>query len=1115
MYNIFSLPNDFLDRDYTDEEKEKFNHAIGEAIAGRSVLAEELSDLTNQQKKKVDSWDWQDRTVKREHDRVFGQGNDRIVIPLDRSNEERIHSYNIKSLHRGWNGGDHYQSFRDSLNTMLSHHGYEIHDYVKGLAVKHEDKTNWSNSHDDNGNPTRPLRTVKIGKLLGSLKVGKYGSPPTPEDDPSTISNMGERATGVMSKGKRLPDGSREAPKNMNVNDAFNSDPIRAAQGDHVMVVTRNKYDVAGMSTNQGWSSCMNMVDGCNRRFLQHDIQNGTLTAYLAHKNFDEKGVRPIARVNAKRFDSDDGQHTTFVPESSHYGTAHSTFKNAVKEFFDKNYPLQNKDYTKHQSLYNDDGKSSIFKRDYSTLDYKDAKEAIHNLAAQHVRAADGVWENQKPHDDDDVYDRYDQHIRDGITSVDKKLRQMKPEHALGIGLNALTGHEEDFGRSRYGRRQSIWDIDKGDHNSTHIIGDAFGQMEHRKMLGAVSDDHITDLLHKAHDSIALNSNYEEMKASKEFHGNLIDEANSRINRDSTGEGRSSDKIRTTLHDLVHQEPEYYKHLEDETGTEVFHEHPVYSTTNPRRIEKHLYDSSLAGMNNVPKLDDMSDKDISRISEHVGKHADKKLANEFHTQQYHDIDHDAFVKGLNQNPNGERLQHHFIGRFYQDDHEIEAPDGNPYITKKKVEVSSPSHPNYFSTDRVPDASTPKHAFRDRHYAIKAVGVQPTDTKVIQDGTMFHAIARNSVHDSVLDHLANRQDVPETVRQAAKTRLADPRRVEERAGIVGDHIRENFREWIEDEFYSTINTTTHMEKNMAIDIKSIVEDRVDEKLLNHIEEGAVGNALDYLASSAQDSLQRKFLTHLSTHLKGLLDPDYKFYKGPKKEVEKKEGTNVGSESIRESEGSTQKIEAWHGTTAKFDEFKPNSYFTAHQDHAEQYARNQADAGKGDPRIYKVTLHLKNPKVVDQNYIEWAGYDENEVKKHRDAGYDAIMNDSKSEIVAFDPFSVEVHHGRPITHLRESAPAAYETALRKTVDAVRASQGNPKTFFDLFGSVWDEVYHSQHTDPDSEDENYEDHGQRIKYATDTGEVSEAKKGKKKKPVEAPQGTQILINPDKSEI
>jgi len=210
----------------------------------------------------------------------------------------------------------------------LNQNGYEVSDYRAGLA---KDKYG---------------RDVKIGKVLGK--------------------------TGA-------------SPQLMNT---FNNDPKRAASkanasGLHI-VISRHPHDVAGMSTNQGWKSCMTMGKtgqiaskyfvsddkdkehelnnvGSYSHYLKPDVEQGTHVAYLAHAN-DPDAKRPLARIALKPFEPEDKTKPVILrPENKTYGTTDDAFGDAVRKWSEKNFPVdKNTIYEKNKKLYNDDYKKYI-----------------------------------------------------------------------------------------------------------------------------------------------------------------------------------------------------------------------------------------------------------------------------------------------------------------------------------------------------------------------------------------------------------------------------------------------------------------------------------------------------------------------------------------------------------------------------------------------------------------------------------------------------------------------------------------------------------------------------------------------------------------------------------
>jgi hypothetical protein len=161
-----------------------------------------------------------------------------------------------------------------AVDTAVKDQGYHITDYVGGYAKS------------DDG-----ARTKKIGKII---------------TDPV-----------IMQK--------------------FSNDPARANSNkntaDMLVCISRHPYDIAGMSTDRGWTSCMDMVDGDNIDYIMSDVEGGTLIAYLI--NADDKNITsPIARLLIKPFilNSKDASPDDYilVAEQRVYGTNAPGFKETV-----------------------------------------------------------------------------------------------------------------------------------------------------------------------------------------------------------------------------------------------------------------------------------------------------------------------------------------------------------------------------------------------------------------------------------------------------------------------------------------------------------------------------------------------------------------------------------------------------------------------------------------------------------------------------------------------------------------------------------------------------------------------------------------------------------------
>jgi hypothetical protein len=163
------------------------------------------------------------------------------------------------------------------IQKVLSDLGYEIENYAAGLCKKKGGK-----------NP------VRIGKILQ----------------------------------KGMPDILKE----------FINDPIRNAskKNDLMVVISRHPYDIAGMSTDRGWTSCMDMdrekshdSDANMCGYLPAEIKEGSLVAYLIAK--DDKNINaPIARITLKPYINQEDPTKKILVPGKIYGTGNIRFRRTV-----------------------------------------------------------------------------------------------------------------------------------------------------------------------------------------------------------------------------------------------------------------------------------------------------------------------------------------------------------------------------------------------------------------------------------------------------------------------------------------------------------------------------------------------------------------------------------------------------------------------------------------------------------------------------------------------------------------------------------------------------------------------------------------------------------------
>lgn len=170
---------------------------------------------------------------------------------------------------------------------------------------------------------------------------------------------------GIDSHGRRVKLG--RALDSEVLRQRFANDPIRQAskKGEFACVISRHPYDIAGMSADRGWTSCMSIPTshpgtvlknnrrlrnypdtnkpipresivnhgGSNARYLKPMINAGTLIAYWIRRT-DENINHPSARILLKVYK--DGTGAIMLRPSDMYGTAPKQFSATVAEWCDK-----------------------------------------------------------------------------------------------------------------------------------------------------------------------------------------------------------------------------------------------------------------------------------------------------------------------------------------------------------------------------------------------------------------------------------------------------------------------------------------------------------------------------------------------------------------------------------------------------------------------------------------------------------------------------------------------------------------------------------------------------------------------------------------------------------
>src|SRR5574343_289281 len=207
----------------------------------------------------------------------------------------------------------------------------------------------------------------------------------------------------------------------------YNEDPDRAVSNSnkYLICISKHPYDIAGMSTDRGWTSCMNLVGGVYRQKVGVLIEAGGLVAYLI-KDDDLNIEHPLGRVSIYTLNSiEDEDDVAWAEGRVCYGSILSqnsikeNFLNIISEWIKENL-LKDKDgfYKRNTDQYNEISKGTLKLGDkgknyngiivdgiflsedtYGFYHNEDMKESYENMYDQIVGEIEAI--NTKVCDDD------------------------------------------------------------------------------------------------------------------------------------------------------------------------------------------------------------------------------------------------------------------------------------------------------------------------------------------------------------------------------------------------------------------------------------------------------------------------------------------------------------------------------------------------------------------------------------------------------------------------------------------------------------------------------------------------------------------------------------------
>lgn len=241
-----------------------------------------------------------------------------------------------------------------NIEEVLDKNGYQVADYIKGLATKKGDLKN----------------VYKIQRILNSL--GEV-----------TLKNQ------------------------------MDKDPMRTSskKTNKKVVISRHGIDLAGQSTGRGWTSCKQLTKGQNEMYVWTEIEKGSLVAYLIESE-DLNIQKPLGRIMIGVFTNEkDRSDFILYPEESVYGNVNPNdaqdFKNFLKNWCNElNYKISKyhntQTYKISPACYSDTYHSSplkLFSKDLTLKDIlNDPKTGAHKIYRHGAKIKEGEMQGLIDH---------------------------------------------------------------------------------------------------------------------------------------------------------------------------------------------------------------------------------------------------------------------------------------------------------------------------------------------------------------------------------------------------------------------------------------------------------------------------------------------------------------------------------------------------------------------------------------------------------------------------------------------------------------------------------------------------------------------------------------------
>lgn len=170
------------------------------------------------------------------------------AIELDKKGDRIAFPYNPK-------GGD-TSDVEKEINDYISKYNFIVKDYIKGVAFDEKNQ-----------------RDIKIGKVL-------------------TLVSKKEKEDSSKKKGQDL---LSKFTKDSKRNQASKDKSF-------LVVFTKDKYDIATMTADREWESCMDILSpGRHTHYVKSDIKEGTFVSYIIEST-DTNIEKPLGRISIKPY---------------------------------------------------------------------------------------------------------------------------------------------------------------------------------------------------------------------------------------------------------------------------------------------------------------------------------------------------------------------------------------------------------------------------------------------------------------------------------------------------------------------------------------------------------------------------------------------------------------------------------------------------------------------------------------------------------------------------------------------------------------------------------------------------------------------------------------------